>query len=286
MDNRQAWGYIEFMAPKISSSRLAWVVSWLFFCSFFLALAPPLPAAEPPKYTTDAKITGAVESPYTPFIIKMIKTWPAENPADLASDKNLVQLQCFETQGNDLYIGAEQIMTIHAPLSRVEAVLDDFKGYPALFDGLLKVEVKEQDGNRFLTYWEQSIPIPLVPNVKNHMFYVIDKPDPRKKIYRYQLKQSNHLKFNDGFILLEEKGPNLTHYVEFDFWDADWGIAKTFGKDRIWRDNIEGLYQSDLAIKLKAESPDSKEDFLEKSKELLGKMPTEDKIHHKIPLKP
>ena len=258
---------------------------FLFFIYIFLFLySLALYAASP--FPLDTPLNG-IESIYTRPILRLIQNWPKNGPPmeleEISkNDSASVKIQCFDTPGNDLYIGVGQVMKISASLSRVEAVLDDFHTYSEIFDGLLRAEAKEIDRNRFLTFLEQSVDIPFVSNEKNEVLYITDFSSSKRKIYRYQLKKSNHLKFNDGVIVIEETQPGQTLYVEYDFWDADWGIAKTFASGKIWKDSIAGLYQSDLAIKLKAEHPDwINKKILEESTKQSKLISFEDKLKNK-----
>lgn len=210
-----------------------------------LTFAIPVPGADfhdgiPSQYS--APLARAL-----PFLHPSGAPWAMESPA--------VRLECYDTPGNRFFIGARQELRVHAKLQAVREVLDDFAHYPELFDGLVKAEVREKAGNRFVVVSEQDVPIPLVPNERNEVIYWVDE-SPSRVTYLYQLRKSNHLTANDGAIILEALSPSETAYLELDFWDADWGIAKTFAPDKIWRDNISGLVQADLAVKLKAEHPD------------------------------
>jgi hypothetical protein len=235
----------------------------------------------------DEKLEGPA-SIYTPEIVRLIRQWPPKGLDDsFKSDENPVKLQCIETPGNPYYIGLRQQMRVDAPLSRVEAILDDIDRYQHLFPGYDDIHIVSSSGNKFLTFWEQHIPVFFVPNVKYQVTYLMDKSSPHLKVYRYQLKESEHLKASDGLIVIEsETDPKTlvqrTRYTEFDFFDADWGILKTLAPEKIWKESVEGIYLSDLAIKLKAEHPewDSRE-ISEKGRKLLEANPVEKFIQSK-----
>jgi hypothetical protein len=195
---------------------------------------------------------GGVSSPYTPALIAALKDWPPPDVDYNRSDPNPVWLKALGLPDHPFYVGVEQVMAIEAPLSRVDQVLRDIDHYASYFPGYQDIHVVSRDGNRWLTYWEQIIPIPLVPNVKYNMRYGIDDRDPSREIFRYQLQDSNRLTKSDGVIVLEPAG-GKTRYTEYDFFDADYGIAKAFGSDRIWEDSLEGFYLSDIGIKLRSE---------------------------------
>jgi hypothetical protein len=195
---------------------------------------------------------GGIPSPYTAALIAAVADWPPPDIDYARSDPNPVWLSALSTPDNPYYIGVEQVMAIEAPVARVDHVLRDIDHYVDYFPGYKDIHVVSRDGQRFLTSWEQIIPIPLVSNVKYDMRYGIDESQPGRVIFRYQLQDSNRLKVSDGVIVLEGKGDH-TRYTEYDFFDADYGIAKAFGSDRIWSDSLEGFYLSDVGIKLRAE---------------------------------
>ena len=87
-------------------------------------------------------------------------------------------------------------------------------------------------------------------------------------------------------IVLDAISTHLTRYVEFDFWDAHWGIAKTFGAKKIWQNSLQGLVQSDLAIKLRAENKDwDEKKVLSESKNQADAYPTEDRFNKRVDAK-
>ena len=63
------------------------------------------------------------------------------------------------------------------------------------------------------------------------------------RTYRYGLKESNHLRRDDGVIVLESLDAGRTLYTEYDFFDADWGVAK------IWVTIKSGGIASKASIK-------------------------------------
>ncbi|MBI3542780.1 MAG: hypothetical protein HY075_05835, partial [Deltaproteobacteria bacterium] len=167
-----------------------------------------------------------------------------------------VKLVAFESPGHPKAIGVGQAMLVSAPLADVKKVLEDFGHYKELFFQFKDARAVERDGNRVITYWEQSIPLPFVPNTKYTNYFYIDDRDPTRVFYRYQLKESGSLLYSDGLIAIEKIDARSTRYTEYDFFDADWGIAGSLAPARIWRDSLRDIYYSDIAIKLRAEHPD------------------------------
>lgn len=238
----------------------------------FACLAALRAHAEEP-YAKDTAL-GGVESPYTGALVKMLKEWPPAGMIYSSHDENPVVLQCYSTADRPDMVGVRQAMMVNTPLEAVAAVLDDFDHYPELFPDLKGVQVLSRDRNRLVTAWEERIPIPFVPNVKYRMAYLIDSSIAGRRVYRYQFLQGNYLKSDDGIIVLEKAEDGKTRYTEFDFFESDSGLAKTFAPDRIWRDSIEGIYKSDVAVKLRAEHPDWKYDRIrDETEKVLEKYP-------------
>lgn len=242
------------------------------------------------KYPIDAKLDGPITI-YTDYLIDAAQTWPNRRAEFVApKDGNPVGLHCIETPGHPDVIGVRQTMVVNAPLSQVEAVLDDINHYQDLFPGYADIHIVSQEENKLVSYWEQHIPLFFVPNVKYEMNYLLNKGSKARKIYRYQLKQSKSLKSSDGLIVIESDSSNSsqerTYFYEYDFFDADWGVLKTIAPSRIWNDSIEGIYLSDVAIKLKAENPKwTYEKIVEEGKKFLEQYPVKQVIEQKSQFK-
>lgn len=215
---------------------------WVYFF-LELFLVSTLSKAEPLPLGTEL---GGVRTEYTDFVLK--------TATESQKAEENFQLRCFQNPKNDLYIGVEQRVRIHAALSAVDAVLSDFDHLKDLFPGYKDIHLVSKTENRFLTYWEQRVPLFFVPNVKYEMIYLVDRSMPTRVVYRYQLKESGTLKASDGFISIRKEDDTHTDFVEYDFFDAEWGAAQILGKTKIWSDAVEGLYLSDLATQLKAEN--------------------------------
>lgn len=253
----------------------------LIFMSFLIHFAYCEAPLKQLPFKWDSKL-GGVETPYTARVLELLRGW--KNPPVQALIKNTEGFKIFpiETVNNETYIGALQIQKIAAPIERVASVLEDFASYPALFDDLIKTEVHNKMGNRLILFSELSIPIPFVPNERDEIIYLIDSSREDVRLFRYQLSKSNNLKANDGFILLEHLGKDSTLYSEIDLLDADWGIAKSFGVNHIWKKTLQGLIQSDLAIRLRAEHPDWKLPLVkEESQKLASKFDFTEILKHK-----
>jgi hypothetical protein len=166
-------------------------------------------AASSPEYPMETKIGGPA-SRYTAYLLKLLKAWPPADQDYAASpDGNPVPCRAIETPGDEYYIGLDQWMRVEAPLERVAAVLDDVAHYQQLFPGFDEVKLISRDENRFLTFWEQHISVPLVPNVKYSIDYLVARPKPGMRVYCYQFMDSegDRIKNNDGVIVLEVESP-------------------------------------------------------------------------------
>ncbi len=147
-------------------------------------------------------------------------------------------------------------MAVHAPLAAVAAVLDDFPSYAQLFPQLIRVSGEKQPSGDVVVTWVEEAPVFFVARPKHELIYKITDETPLRKVYRYSLKASRHLKYSEGLIEIHAMGPQLTHFLEVDFYNADWSLLKILGSSKIWRENLKQLILSDLAVKIKAEKMD------------------------------
>lgn len=201
-----------------------------------------------------------------------------------------LQLECYETPQKKFAPGVSQKMIVKAPFAKVAEVIDDFESYSKMFIDLDSIKIISKDQNKLRISWEQNVPLPLVPDVEFDTWYILDSSFKDRKIYRYQLAKSDDIIYQDGFIMIEKASENETRYIEYDFWDAHWGAATTFAPGRIWTDSIEGIFLSDVLIKLRAErakdftAEDGKFEWKKMkkaAKALLDAFPVESCIKHK-----
>ncbi|MBC7693530.1 MAG: hypothetical protein H7222_17320 [Methylotenera sp.] len=231
---------------------------------------------------TLAEANAPIHSIYTDRMDALAKNWPPSHAADWLKKLESVErpffIQGVNTPGNETFIGLIQVQKIHAPLAKVFSTVEKYSEYTELFSDLLRSEVKERQGDRWIVASEQHIAVPFVPNERNEVnFTLSSRTAPERKIYRYQLIRSNHQKSNDGILVLEALSPNETLFTEIDFWDANYGIAKSLGVNRIWKDSMQGILQSDLALRIKAENPEWKNERVKKvSEEFSEKFDLED----------
>jgi hypothetical protein len=223
---------------------------------------------------------------YTPLITELARGLAQGTPPG-AVDLTLppgqdMRIQCLETPGQEFYVGISQVIRINAPFEAVEAVLDDVASYQKLFPGFADVHLVSKEGDRQVTAYEQKIPVFFIPNAKYEMEFAISKPTADRKVWRYQLLRSKTVKVDDGLISIERDGPNATKFVEYDFWDAEWGVLKSLAPGRIWNDSLEGLVKTGLAIKLKAENPAKSNEWAhDEAKDRVKSLPLSDWVKHK-----
>jgi hypothetical protein len=198
------------------------------------------------------KLDG-IDSVYSGWLIQTLHHWPAaqsetENPSP-------VSLTCIATAKQDSYVGMLQRTTIHADFVAVLNVFDDLPHYKDLFPGTVDVHTVpgSRDGNRFVTHWEQRVPILLLPNITYELAYAVDKSMPERGVYRYKLRRGGLISASDGMVVVEAAGPETTHVTAYDFFNAHWGPLPA---KAIWLESLRNGFLSHAAIKLKAENPD------------------------------
>ena len=236
-------------------------------------------AADSAPFAVDSELPG-VKSSYTESMIKIARAFALNAPIAVGrkdhpfTGNEALSVRCFSTPGNNLYMGVEQKMEIHAPLEVVQTILDDIDAYEGIFDGLKDVRVTQREKNRLMTHWIQDSPAFFIPNTEFDLIYLLDQSSPNRRIYRYQLAKAGSMKLDDGLIMIERQSAAVTNYYELDFFDAAWGIAASIGENKLWTDVIEGIALSDLPIKLSSENREwSHPKIKEEAKRSLKKFP-------------
>jgi hypothetical protein len=192
------------------------------------------------------------DSIYTRWLADVLIRWPASRPD--ADGRTGLQITCAATAADAGYVGMIQQMTIAAPLTAVEQVLDDVPRYKDLFPGVVDVQVLpgSRIGRRYVTVWEQRVPVFFLPNVTYELANIVDKSSPGLRVYRYKLLRTGSMLASDGMVVLESLGPESTRFTEYDFFNAQWGALPA---SAVWRESLRGAFASDMAIKLRAENP-------------------------------
>jgi len=245
--------------------KTRWI--WLFLIAFINIAAKP--------YSIEEKIPGAKESFYSERISNVLKSWPPKYIPETSDGPNPIWVRAIRTKDKPNYIGLVKRVTIKAAIERVTELIEGFEKYKELFDEIVSVKVKMRDQNRVWTSWERDSPAFFIPNIKYEQVYAIDSSSPDKRVYRYQLISGNSVNNSDGIIVVEKAG-ELTRLSAWDFFDANWGLARTLAEGLIWKRALEGSYKGDAAFLSKAEHPDWNHDQIESaSKKLLERFPVD-----------
>lgn len=252
---------------------LLWVLSRVLLNPSFTEARVPAsqPSGAPPDYPIDAKLEGPT-SPFTDVVIELTKSWPKGREFCRYETQPLqIQMVKIPTADRNYYVGFKKCMEIRAPLSAVARVIEDVEHYEQLFPGDKRVRILAKDRNKTTLAWERVIPVFFVPNEKYQLDYLSAAVGPGVKMYRTQLKQGDRLRFSDALVVIEAKGPNLTLYSDYEFYEADYGIGlfgiNAVGSKEIWKESLRGSYLSLLSIRFKSENQDWDYKRIEKASE-------------------
>lgn len=197
---------------------------------------------------------------YRTILDQVLAHWPpqfSEPPqSDLKHRESPILAKAWETPGDEDYIGLQKKMMVSAPIETLDQIMSDFGHYVDLFPEFKEIKVIKQNSTEILTRWQRPIAFPFVPDVLYETAYQVDRSRPDRKVYRIQLRRSNRVWVSDDLVVIEKKGPALTQFSSFSFFEADWGPVRILGSGIIWKDSIEGAVLSDLSFKLRAEHPD------------------------------
>ena len=105
------------------------------------------------------------DSVYTEMLAQIMTRWPSTRRD--ADEPTGVHLACMATANAERYVGILRRTKVKAAMKVVEGVLDDVAHYKELFPGTVGVRIvaRSVDGTRFVTAWEQRVPVFLFPNV-------------------------------------------------------------------------------------------------------------------------
>lgn len=169
------------------------------------------------------------------------------NVSEKESDLNL---QSIKTPDDSTYVGILAKTQVKSKLVDLLNVLKDVSVYTSIYPGLDEIKFTNPKANEYQIHWKFSGPM------GSHIVYDtiqnIVEINPRKATLTYHLQKSDDVLETDGFIFLEEVGPTVK-YLSVDFFNAKWGIAGTFFKNKIWGSTYENTEKATLAIKSKAE---------------------------------
>jgi hypothetical protein len=207
----------------------------------------------------DGAIPGTRVSYYTEKLPRLLKKWPPKYvPHPIPSDRPM-WIRPVRTPDSPNYIGVVKKFLVKAPLARVEYVIEDMEKLPEILDDVKEIKVVLRSGNKIVSQWERYSPAFFIPNTKYEMIHIFDKKNyaPRH-VYRYQLRDGNHLNYTDGLIVLEPDGKNdkQTWITHFDFFDANFGPFRALAEGAIWGKSVEGSFRADMRVRLRMESAD------------------------------
>lgn len=237
---------------------------------------PPnrFPANPPLKHSIFDPIPNAISSRYTDKITKVIRSWP---PSELPTDPKEITpiwMRSVHNAEDDIHIGIIKRMWVNAPLNRLAEVVENLSDYYSIFPSLIEVKVTRVDGNLVETKWEHRAPLFFLPNAAYEQTYIIDKSNPKRFVYRYQLIRANVIEHVDGVFVLEAVDDQHSMLSGYDFFMPAMGPLKIFGSGKVWKDGTEGSFKGDISIKLKAEHPDWNAERVRKESEaMLDKFP-------------
>jgi hypothetical protein len=205
-------------------------------------------------YPIQDPIPLAKESIYSKKIYKVLKDWPPSYIPKGFDQAHPIWIRAVRTKGNSDYIGVVKKVFIPVALEKVAALMESFEKYKEIFPEVVEVKITERQANYVYTHWERESPAFFVPNIKYDQVYAIDNRSPDRKIYRYQLISGNSVNFSDGLVVLErvQEGTILTAW---DFFEGNFGLAKTFAEGHIWKRVMQGTVRADLSFIAKAEHP-------------------------------
>jgi hypothetical protein len=175
-------------------------------------------------------------------------------PVTLVPLGKRIMVDALRSGDDPFRVGIHQMMLIHASVAEVATALAKVEDYVRLFPDLVSTQLIEATPTSWLTEWVQAPPVFFMPKTKYRLKYVLGDREGGLKTYRYQLQSGESLTESDGFIVLEPMGA-YTFFVEVDFFNANWGIAKSLGGEQIWKHSLESTLISDLALALRVENP-------------------------------
>ncbi|MGZ3699326.1 MAG: hypothetical protein ACXWP5_14415 [Bdellovibrionota bacterium] len=192
-------------------------------------------------------------SPYTPVVTALAKRPPK---AECQLSDSSLHVHAYLAQSSPFYIGVRKSLLVHASVAKMEAFFDDLDQLKNLYPEFKQTSVTERSGNKMTAFWERTIPVFFVPNVKYETNYLVDKRNPQRGVYRYKLGWSKSIKNIDGIINMVAMGPNDTCFMIWDFFEAEWGPVKVMGQESIWKSSIKGSFVADMGMKVRIENPD------------------------------
>jgi hypothetical protein len=228
-------------------------------CSMLILLDSNLSLGAPEE-------SGKIQSKWSPVFEAFSRNDQDIKKLFQENNSESLSLNCFRDHDDELYIVAGQYQTINAPMEDVYAVLTRFDQYKDWNDGMVVSQAKKLDDRHWSFTLENKVPILFVPNIQTTLWYETTK-SPEKDMLRYTLQKSTSLTKYDGLIVLMPMDATHTKFMELDAINADWGILKAAGREKVWTTSLEPLFQSDIMVKLISENHgEQKSDMMKQSK--------------------
>ncbi|MBC7396577.1 MAG: hypothetical protein H7333_03965 [Bdellovibrionales bacterium] len=186
---------------------------------------------------------------------------PFDKPFSIKNPSHDSSILCLSTASDPNLIGLFHEIRIKVPVKTLIAVFEDYEHYPEIFESLRKAKVTKKEASTVWIDFESAVPFFLAPNSKYSMIYrtlavFAELKSSAYKVYSFTLDQSKDLKSLDGVSIIKQIDSDTSLYQEVDFLDANWGAAKFFAPGAIWKDSVEELVRTDLAMKIRAEEPE------------------------------
>jgi hypothetical protein len=193
----------------------------------------------------------AKKSHYSKKIEELYSRWSEpERNLNVTENSSQLDLQSIRTDGDKTYVGILAKTLVKSTINDVIKVLRDVGAYQKIYPDLDEVSFKVDPPNDYEIHWKFSGPM------GTHTIYdtiqSVERLGPSKAALIYQLKKSDDVLETDGFIFLQE-AVGTTKYLSVDFFNAKWGVAGTFFKDKIWETTFDNTKKATLAIKTLAE---------------------------------
>ena len=183
-----------------------------------------------------------------------------DRPFSLSTPQGPRSVICLSSSHDKNLIGIIHEITVKSTVENLVKIFENYENYTEIFDSLRKSKVTYREGAEVHIDFEGAVPFFLAPNSKYSMIYrtLVDhvKETQNYKAYSFTLDQSKDLKSLDGVSVIRKINAATSLYQEIDFLDAHWGAAKVFAPGAIWKDSLEEIINTDIAMKIRAEEPE------------------------------
>jgi hypothetical protein len=189
----------------------------------------------------------AKDGHYTKKIAELYDQWSrSQNNLNVTEKSDHLSLEGIRTEGDKTYVGILAKTFVKSSINDLIKVLQEIGAYQKIYPDLDEVSFKADPSNDFEIHWAFSGPM------GTHTIYDtvqrVQRVGPSRGALIYQLKKSDDVIETDGLIFLQESGKN-SKYLSVDFFNAKWGIAGSFFKNKIWETTFDNTQKATLAIK-------------------------------------